>query len=163
MTHNNLINDTIALVTDSIDVQGYFDNIRKSIVEITKEQILNNVLASSNEYKHNESDNVQLLKAIQPMANEQLSKDIDKLSEVFEDINVLKMFIDNLLKDNKDKNEDISDDDENKIIEKRGNLIIEDNTVYEVDEKCKANINSNSSEKKANTDILALLFYMILN
>lgn len=163
MAHKNIINETISLVTDSIDVQEYFANIRKSIVQITKEQIMKNLSVSINEYKHDESDNLQILKAIQPMANEQLSNNIDKLSEVFEDINAMKMFIDNLLKTNKNKNENISDENEKKVIERKGDLIIEDNTVYEIDEKCKANINSNSSDNNTNTDILALLFYMIMN
>lgn len=162
---NDENNNSIS-VYNKIDMTDYLNNIKQAIIEITREQLINNLSLTINEYKEkskeNNKDSLQLLEAIKPFMDNEVVENIDRLSGVFNDIDALRMLLSSFMSDNKkDKEDTITDTKDKKILDQQGDLIFEDNTVYEIDKECKPTIKSQSISKGNNNSIVAMLLYML--
>ncbi|GMQ56849.1 hypothetical protein AN1V17_12430 [Vallitalea sediminicola] len=161
--NNNSISDY-----NKIDMTDCLDNIKQAIIEITREQLINTLSLTINEYKEkskeNNKDNLQLLEAIKPFMDNEVVENIDRLSGVFNDIDALRMLLSSFMSDNKKHKEDtITDTKDKKILDQQGDLIFEDNTVYEIDKECKPTIKSQSISKGINNNnsMVAIFLYML--
>ncbi|MCT4544276.1 MAG: hypothetical protein N4A63_12090 [Vallitalea sp.] len=142
-------------------MEEYLDSIREAVYNITKEKFMDNLSKSINNYKNqfkqDYNSSLQLLEHMKPFVNDEKAKKIDKIVKLFNDFNSLDIYINDLLDTKNYKSRNIIEEKNKKEIERQGNLIIEDNTVYEIDEKCKPTISSQNITKK-NRLITALLY-----
>lgn len=159
-------NEYMSISPSKIDFQQYLGSIKEAILQITKEQLVGNISLSINEFKdksvENNKDSLQLLQAMKPFMDDRASESIDKLAEVFSDIQALKMFIDSFFDPSRSSDEyTIEDAEEKKVVDKQGDLIIEENTVYEIDEQCEPEVCAQNFGKSDNKSIFAVLLYML--
>jgi hypothetical protein len=142
-------------------MEEYLDSIREAVYNITKEKFMDNLSKSINNYKNqfkqDYNSSLQLLEHMKPFVNDEKAKKIDKIVKLFNDFDSLDIYINDLLDTKNYKSRNIIEEKNKKEIERQGNLIIEDNTVYEIDEKCKPTISSQNITKK-NKLITALLY-----
>ena len=144
---NNQDNEYMSLTPNRIDFQAYLGSVKDAILQITRDQLFNNISLTmhelKNQSKENSKDSLVLLQAMKPFMNEEVAENIDKLSEIFGDIQALKMFIDNYMNANRSNEAyTIEATDEKKVMDKQGDLIIEDNTVYEIDQTCEPEVST---------------------
>ncbi|GKX31649.1 hypothetical protein SH1V18_41290 [Vallitalea longa] len=163
--------DNNSLTTmNKFDITNYINSIKEAINKITREQLLNNLSLTINEYKEksreNYKDSLHLLEAIKPFINNQTIEDIDKISEVFNNVDAIRMLLNNfLVNSKKNDSEIIPEVKPKKIIDQQGDLVFEDNTIYEIDKECKPSITSQSlcKDKNPNQNVFALFLLMLGN
>lgn len=153
-------------IYDETFMLDYIGSIKQAIIKVTREQLVNNLSLTINEFKEKSKENnknsLQLLEAIKPFMDDEAIENIDRLSTVFNDIDALRMLLSNFLNNNQKHKEDIiKDTKDKKILDQQGDLIFEDNTVYEIDKECKPTIKSQSIEKVNKNSVVALYLYML--
>ncbi|MCT4686772.1 hypothetical protein [Vallitalea sp.] len=147
-------------------ISDYINSIKQAIIEITREQLVNNLSLTINECKEKSKENnknsLQLLEAIKPFMDDKAVENIDRLSTVFNDIDALRMLLNNFISNGQKHKEDIiPEDKKKKILDQQGDLIFEDNTVYEIDKECKPTIKSTSTAEGNKSSVVALFLYML--
>lgn len=162
-------NNSLTTMTD-FDINKYIDSIKEAINTITREQLLNNLSITINEFKEksreNHKDSLHLLEAIKPFINNEAIKNIDKISEVFNNVDAIRMLLNNFLVHSKNESTlMIPEAKPKKIIDQKGDMIFEDNTVYEIDKECKPSITTQSvgKNKKQDNNVLAVFLLMLCN
>lgn len=151
-------------VPNSFSINNYLQSIKDAIYQVTKDNLFNNLSMTIQEYKEKSkesfNDSLQLLQAMKPFVHEKAADNIEQLSDVFSDIQALKMFVNHYM-ENEKIDESVSEKpDQKKIVDKQGDLIIEDNTVYEIDEKCKPQITAQGLSHNTGS-IYAMLLYVL--
>ncbi len=146
------------------DEHNFMQSIKVAIYQVIKEKLLNNLTMTIQEYteksKESLGNSLQLLQAMKPYVHEKAANNIEQLSDVFSDIQALKMFVNNYIENEKIEESASKEPNQKKIVDRQGDLIIEDNTVYEIDEKCKPEITAQGlSSKKGN--IYAMLLFAL--
>ncbi|WP_113674702.1 hypothetical protein [Vallitalea guaymasensis] len=163
---DNYENNNSISIYNQTYIEDYINSIKQAIKEITREQLVNNLSLTINECKEKSKENnknsLQLLEAIKPFMDDKAIENIDRLSTVFNDFDALRMLLNSFISNShKHKENIIPDNKEKKILDQQGDLIFEDNTVYEIDKECKPTIKSQSTLKGNKSSVVALFLYML--
>ncbi|GMQ61297.1 ATP-binding protein [Vallitalea maricola] len=163
---DNYENNNSISIYNQTYIADYINSIKQAIKEITREQLVNNLSLTINECKEKSKENnknsLQLLEAIKPFMDDKAIENIDRLSTVFNDIDALRMLLNNFISNSQKYKEDIiPENKKKKILDQQGDLIFEDNTVYEIDKDCKPTIKSRSTAKDNKSSVVALFLYML--
>ena len=157
--NNNLLN-----TINEFDFTKYIESIKEAIINITREQLFNNISITIKEYKDKSKENYKeslyLLEALKPFMDNETIQNIDKFYKVLEDVDAMRMIVNSLLTNK--RNDDDLEYKPKKILDQQGDLIFEDNTVYEIDKECKPSITCQSMNNK-NQNIIALCLLMLNN
>lgn len=184
--NSNKLNTLMSLATNNVSMQEYFNDIVKDVMNNTKGKMKENISNIIDEYKVKTNDNwdneVNLIKAVMPFVN----KDPDNaqnIAEMYNNIKAWRMLVNDISRNGNDmnafsynresqeKNNEQTNDtnpSDHSSEDKQGGLIIEDNTVYEIDESCTPtleNRNDKLEPKTANksSNLLLPLILLLLN
>lgn len=156
--NNNLLN-----TINEFDFTKYIESVKEAIINITREQLFNNISITIKEYKDKSKENYKeslyLLEALKPFMDNETIQNIDKFYKILEDVDAMRMIVNSFLTNK--RNGDLEYKPK-KILDQQGDLIFEDNTVYEIDKECKPSITCQSMNNK-NQNIIALCLLMLNN
>ncbi|QUI22864.1 hypothetical protein HZI73_11435 [Vallitalea pronyensis] len=145
-----------------LSMDNYMQSIKEAIYQVTQEKLMNNLSMTIQAYKGASKDSLKdtmhLLQAMKPFVHQQVADNIDQLSTIFGDMQGLQLFANHHVEDDTMEGDISPRDNPKKIVDRQGDLIIDDNTVYEIDEKCEPQITSQSmSQNKGNIYAMLLL------
>lgn len=148
------------------NMESFMQSIKEAIYDVTREKLLKNIEITMQQYKEKSKetyhDRLQLLQAMKPFVHEQAADNIDQITDVFGDMQALKMFVNQHMDTGNDNTYEASDvEDETRIVDREGDLIIEDNTIYEIDKSCKPKITAQSMA--GNKENIAAMMLLMLS
>lgn len=154
--NSNKLNTLMSLATNNLSMQEYFNDIVKDVMTNTKGKMKENINNIINNYKVKTNDNwdneVNLIKAVMPFVNKD-PDNAENIADMYNNIKAWRMLVNDISRNNprndinsfdynKDISQEINDNQTNdnpsdhSSQDRQGSLIIEDNTVYEIDESC---------------------------
>lgn len=167
------LDNVIRLMSGNFNMNDFTGEIMQIINNKTQEKFVNDIKKTLNNYKTvvtEESDReIKLLNAFKPFINQENQGNIDKVTEMLSNFKA----IDRMVKDIRE----VTSKNENSAKNSKGNkkvssksvtnsnedLIIEKNTVYELDKDCQRKIQKTDVISTENLLPLILIFLLLFN
>ena len=152
MEKSALLQNIGDLLGTNIDFNEDIRQMRESIINIFKENYINKMrsLIEDNriQAKENPTKEIVLLQAIKPFINSQSHTIIDEITEAMNTIRILENF-----------NQKISNLHSNRSENKKEQIIVDKDGVYEIDELCLNSINRESNSGQILIILLIILLF----
>ncbi len=120
------------ILSGNISPNDYFVNMLAMVSKMTQEQFMKDAYKVFEEYKSLTKQSMEnqttLINAMKPFMNENQVQQLDTVIRTLNDISAYGHIVSDLMKANNREN--------NQKVKNESDLVIEDNTVYEIDKSC---------------------------
>ncbi|TCT15340.1 hypothetical protein EDC18_10344 [Natranaerovirga pectinivora] len=161
MGEREKIEDIVNIMSGQVDMSDFFNEIVSNINKVTQEKFLNGIKETVNMYKEKSMQEsmkeINLLNAMKAFMPENSRGEIDKFTNMMGEIKAITGILNDVqqtqIKSQEKKKEAVKED--------LDTLIIEGNTVYEIDKDCQGRVNSTSAIGSHNILPLLLMFMLM--
>jgi hypothetical protein len=166
-----MIDNIVNMMSGQYDMTDFMSEIMENINKITQEKFLNGIMETFSKYKEQslkESDKeINLLKAMQPFMPEDSRNQINNFTNLLGEVRAINHFMNDIHQHSIQKQEYQKKEQEQKKNSKKedrlntydDSLIIEENTVYEIDKECQGRVKSTGASSSMN--LLPLLLILL--
>ena len=161
MGEREKIEDIVNIMSGQVDMSDFFKEIISNINKVTEEKFLSGIKETVNVYKQRSMQDsmkeINLLNAMKAFMPENSRNEIDKFTNMMGEIKA----ITSILNEVQQTQLKVQEKQKEAAKEDLDTLIIEGNTVYEIDKDCQGRVNSTSTFGSQSMIPLLLMFIMM--
>lgn len=162
------IDDIVNIMSGQFDMSGIMSEIMDSITKVTQDKLLNSIKQTYNQYREEglkeSNKEINLFNAMKAFVPEHQRGDIDRITNLLGDMRAINHIM------NEVRTKSVQKQSQNSAMKKvnkssvtqraplEDTVIIEDNTIYEIDRKCQGRIQTTSTQ----SNMLPLLLILLM-